>query len=113
MKTEDELQKAAHAKATRKVTLIKGFYRHLVLFLIFIIFLLINAVIVNRGGASFFGPIDFIPTIFYWGPWGLSIVIHGIIAFDVVALLAGKGWEKKKVEKMMEDEKEQETTLWE
>ncbi len=113
MKAEDKIQKAAQAKETRKVTLIKGFYRHLVLFLIFIIFLLIDAVIVNRGGGSLFGPIDFIPTIFYWGPWAMSIIVHGIIAFDVVVLLRGKNWEDKKVEKLMEKDQEPETTLWE
>ena len=115
MKRTDDIENDAFAKAAKKLKLVKGFYRHLTLFLLFILFLVIDVLIQNTTDiGSLFGPIAFIPTIFYWGPWAMSIVIHGIIVFDVVSIFKGKDWEERNVKKIIKEDVEQHNPIrWE
>ncbi|NQY37709.1 MAG: helix-turn-helix domain-containing protein [Alteromonadaceae bacterium] len=68
---------------------IKFFYLHLGIYIVVMIFLVILNVILTPGH--------------YWAiwpalPWGLSVVGHGLWAFEVLFFL-GSDWEKKQLEK--------------
>ena len=97
MENLDELR---YQEALRKVKKIKGFYTHL------IVFVVVNTmiVIVNyqnlEAGESYFHWHNF-TTI---GFWGIGLLAHAFTVFLPTALL-GKNWEEKKIKQLMDQEK--------
>jgi len=97
MENIDEIK---YQEAIKRVKKIKGFYTHL------IIYLVINTmiIIVNSqnldDGESFFQLRIFSTAIF----WGIGLVSHGFSVF-MPSLIMGKNWEEKKIKELMEKEK--------
>ena len=51
--------------------------------------------------------------LFLWIPWGIGLIVQGIVAFDAPSLLIGKGWEERKVQEFLEEDEEQHPGQWE
>ena len=105
MERKDYTREDNYIRAKKKVEAIKGFYWHLVVFLGVNGFITISHVIRNMAnGESFMEAFWDMPTFFTWVPWGVGLVIHGIVVFDVFSFVIGKGWEERKIKEMMEKE---------
>ncbi|WP_400079849.1 2TM domain-containing protein [Winogradskyella sp. R77965] len=97
MKTEDQSLK--YIKAKNRVEKVKGFYNHLVIYII--INLVITGFKVSNNLSSWK---DFTTELFSfdvlssWTVWGLVLVIH----FISITFL--RGWEERKIEALMKKE---------
>lgn len=88
-------------KAKKRVERIKGFYGHLVSFIV------INLVLYVVNLVTY--PNDFwFDYWFYWQLliWGVGLVFHGIIVFYSLPFF-GKDWEERKVKQFMAEEEYQ------
>ena len=104
---ENNFQKAErYNEAKKRVEQIKGFYGHLLSF-----------IIVNLG--LFIFNIATLPNDlwfnywFYWQLlfWGIGLTIHGMFVFDLVSVFGTK-WEEEKINEFISKEKEQ-NNKWE
>ncbi|RMB56085.1 histidine kinase [Dokdonia sinensis] len=83
-----------YAEAKEKVEKIRGFYNHLIIYLIFVgVFIFIN----YRSGAYFWA-------IFPIAGWGLGVLGHAAGTFDLVPFF-GREWEKNKIKEFMEEDR--------
>ncbi|HUH46574.1 MAG TPA: 2TM domain-containing protein, partial [Arenibacter sp.] len=82
-----------YEKAKKRVAAIKDFYGNLISYIIVIPIL----ALINYNTTSFLWVL--FPTLF----WGFGVVMHGLEVFGYNPLM-GKGWEKRKMREMMEDE---------
>lgn len=91
----------------KRVEKIKGFYVHLTVYIIVNIF--ISGVIVfglmnDNNGYNFRKAIIHFGTYSTWLFWGIGLFFHWLGVFGS-NLFFGKDWEKKKIEKYMNDNK--------
>ena len=87
-------------RAHKRVKSIKGFYKHLAIYLFVNAFLLILKTINLDPGEQFWTWSTF-ATI---GWWGLGLLVHGISVFGRNAFL-NKDWEERKIKEIMDKEK--------
>jgi len=86
----------AYILARRRVEELKGFYSHLIVYIIVNVFLAI---------------INFITTQEFWWflfvtfSWGIGLAVHGLSVFAKRGIFS-KEWEKRKIREYMEEEKE-------
>ena len=88
-----------YAEAQRKVKKLKGFYNHLMIYIlvnIFIFFLNVNDL---KPGESYFKLENFFTAFF----WGIGLLFHGLSVFGR-NIFFGKNWEDKKIKELMENE---------
>lgn len=103
MTTEEQVQ---YEKAIMRVRKIKGFYKHL------LAFILVNLVIVVlnyndlKPGESYFQYKNFI-TFFFWG---IGLLAHGLSVF-IPQFILGNQWENRKIEELMK--KHSSNSKWE
>ena len=110
MKSKNKKPLSSYERARKRVDEIKGFYGHLVAYLI------VNAVLLlTRGNYSFifenngtFGDLEFISAINWqtYGTslfWGIGLTFHAICVFGKNPFL-GKAWEERQILKYMEKE---------
>lgn len=94
--SKDELYKMAH----KRVKEIKGFYLHLLVYLLVNAFLIVAA---SRDG-DFFAEVkdvsNYITALF----WGIGVIAHAASVFGS-GLILGKKWEEKKIKELLEKEK--------
>ena len=96
----ENLDEIRYQEALKKVNKIKGFYTHL------IVYIVINAmiVIVNiqnlKPGENYFQWHNF----FTLGFWGIGLLSHAASVF-LPSVLLGKEWEEKKIKQLMEQDK--------
>lgn len=102
METKKYTKEDNYLKAKKKVETIKGFYRHLAVYVIVNCF--ITVFIIIRKGESFIDAIWDLQTFFTWVPWGIGVLIHGLVVFEVFKFLLGKKWEERKIKELMEKE---------
>ncbi|WP_177735531.1 MULTISPECIES: 2TM domain-containing protein [Flavobacterium] len=89
-----------YADAARRVKRIKGFYSHLIVYIIvnlFIVFLNIQDL---KEGESYFQFKNFF-TAFCWG---IGLLAHGLRVFGY-DFFFGRNWEERKIKEFMEKEK--------
>ena len=97
MTTQEQIQ---YDKAVERVHKIKGFYKHL------IAFILVNLVIAYfnyedlKPGESYFKYTNFI-TFFFWG---IGLLAHALGLFLPQWVLGSK-WEERKIQEFMEKQK--------
>ena len=93
--TPDEIK---YQQALKRVKRIKGFYTHLMVYVVINIGLLI----VNHNNATenFWRWQTFSTVLF----WGIGLFGHGLSVF-IPTMLLGKDWEEKKIKELMEKEK--------
>lgn len=90
-----------YREAQKRVKKIKGFYVHLLIYLLVnMALLIINTR--DEGLLEGMQDLENYSTIFFWG---LGLLAHGINVFGSNVFF-GKNWEEKKIEKIMEKQKE-------
>jgi hypothetical protein len=90
--------------AFKRVKRIKGFYVHLMVYILFNAFIIVSSN--NRslnGNEVFFRWETFSTALF----WGIGLVAHAASVFGK-NLFFGKNWEERKIQEFMEKDKEQE-----
>lgn len=94
--TDEEIR---YEIAQKRVKELKGFYIHLVIYIVINIIILIgNYQFWNKSG-SFFSWNNF-SVAFFWGIW---LVAHALSVFGLSVFLGNK-WEEKKIKKIMDKE---------
>jgi len=108
METNKYSKEDAYLKAKKKVEAIKGFYWHLAVYIFVNCFITAFKIIRNmEDGESFSTSMFDIGMFFIWIPWGVGLLIHGLVVFEAFSFLLGKNWEDKKIKELMEkDENE-------
>ncbi|MGZ7044619.1 MAG: 2TM domain-containing protein [Methanobacterium sp.] len=86
----------SYIRARKRVEEVKGFYNHLIIYIIINIFLAALNLLTSPG--------------FLWFPfvtffWGIGLVMHGLSVFMKRGLFS-KDWEEKKIKEYMEEENE-------
>ena len=106
METHKYTKEDNYLKAKKKVKAYKGFYVHLAVYLIVNSFITVNRVISNvyEDGEKYIDALFSIDTFFIWVPWGIGLLIHGLVVFEVFKFLLGKNWEERKIKELMEKE---------
>lgn len=103
MKTNDYNNDDKYLKAKKRVESIKGFYWHLAVYIIINGIITISKITRNiSNGDSLYDALFDIGTIFIWIPWGIGVLIHGLVVFEVFKFLLGKNWEERKIKELME-----------
>lgn len=93
-------------RARKKVESIKGFYKHLAVYLIVnLTFLIINALNMEAG-ENFFTLGNFSMALF----WGMGVAAHAFGVFGTNIFL-GNNWEERKIRELMEREKQRKGNL--
>ncbi|WP_339660221.1 2TM domain-containing protein [uncultured Polaribacter sp.] len=101
----DFTQEQSYLRAKKRVKAIKGFYVHLVVFVLVNIF--ISGIIIfglMQSGYSFYDAITNFGVISTWLFWGIGLVFHWLGVFGFQSLGLGKDWEERKIKEMMEKE---------
>ena len=104
MRKEDTAEGIKYLRAKKRVEKIKGFYVHLIVYLIINTFL--SAIIIyglmHEDGDSFGEVLQNFGVYSTWVFWGIGIFFHwlGVFGFNVV----GKNWEEKKINELIEKE---------
>ena len=94
-----------YLKAKKKVESIKGFYWHFAVYFIVNSFITVFKISSNIGNGESFSDSSFdIGMFFTWVPWGIGLLIHGLVVFDAFSILLGKNWEDRKIKELMEKE---------
>ena len=86
-----------YQRAQKQVEDIKGFYGHLVSFVVVMLFLLFINLKYSPKSLWFFWPLL---------GWGLGLFFHGMRVFNYVPFF-GKDWEERKLKEFMEQDKNQ------
>jgi len=103
METKKYIKEDNYLRAKKKVKALKGFYWHLAIYIVINGFNTVNRVFVNMNhGDSYIDALLSIEMFFIWVPWGLGLLIHGLVVFDVFSFLLGKNWEQRKIKELME-----------
>jgi uncharacterized membrane protein len=85
-----------YQRAKERVKEVKGFYGHLISFIVVNVFLAIVNLLTTPGFWWF---------LFVTFFWGIGLIIHGLSVFMKRGLFS-KEWEERKIKKYMEEEKE-------
>ncbi len=113
MEKENSSEKARLKRAQLRVNKIKGFYKHLTVYLIVNTFLLLMKVIGNSYyGENFMGPVWHFSTFATWFLWGIGLFFHGIKVFYSGSIFS-KNWEERQIQKYMEEDKRETEKLME
>ena len=84
-----------YQRAQKQVEEIKGFYGHLVSFVLVMLFLLFINLRYSPQYLWFFWPLL---------GWGMGLFFHGLKAFNYTPFL-GKDWENRKIKEFMDKDK--------
>ncbi|WP_250434367.1 2TM domain-containing protein [Hanstruepera flava] len=99
METAFEQQKRLE-RAKKRVKKIKGFYSHLLVYVVINIMIVIINVQNLEPGESYFQYKNFF-TLFFWG---LGLAVHGLSVF-LPDFVLGKNWEERKIKEIMDRDK--------
>jgi hypothetical protein len=94
----DEIQ---YQKALNQVKRIKGFYKHLIVYVVINTIIIFSKIEYASTGKWYLEHDSFSIAFF----WGIGLVAHGLTVF-MPSLLLGKNWEEKKIKQLMEKEKQ-------
>jgi hypothetical protein len=89
-----------YAAAQREVKRLKGFYTHLMVFVIINIMIVFINIRDLDAGESYFKLENFFTAFF----WGIGILVHAFSVF-LPNWIFGKNWQEKKIRELMEKEK--------
>ena len=98
---EDQyIKEQKYIRAKKKVKSIKGFYIHLMVYLIVNGFLILSQSLSGGGWEVFWEWQSYSTAIF----WGIGLVFHAFGVFGMDILL-GKEWEDRKIKELMDKDK--------
>jgi hypothetical protein len=86
--------------ARKRVKKIKGFYSHLLVYVVINIMIVIINIQDLAPGESYFQYKNFF-TLFFWG---IGLAIHGLSVF-LPDFILGKNWEERKIKELMDEDK--------
>lgn len=89
-------------RARKRVKKIKGFYSHLLVYVVINIMIVIINIQDLQPGESYFQYKNFF-TLFFWG---IGLAVHGLSVF-LPDFILGKDWEERKIKEYMEKDKNQ------
>lgn len=89
-----------YEKAIKRVKKIKGFYTHLLVYIVINIMIIVVNIQNLETGESYFQFKNFFTAFF----WGIGIVSHALSVFGP-DLFLGNDWEEKKIKELMDKEK--------
>jgi hypothetical protein len=94
-------QEIAYETAQKKVKKLKGFYIHLLVYIVVNVMIIYANYAYSKESTSLFEWRNF-GTAFWWG---IGLLVHGInvFAFD---LFFDKSWEERKIRELMDKQKE-------
>jgi hypothetical protein len=98
-------QKDSFIRAKKRVKAIKGFYVHLIVYIVVNIF--ISGIIIfglMRSGYNFVEAICHLGVYSTWFFWGIGMFFHWLGVFGSTVFF-GKNWERKQLEKYMDNTK--------
>jgi uncharacterized protein YybS (DUF2232 family) len=90
------------ARARKRVKQIKGFYSHLLVYVVINIMIVVINIQDLEPGESYFQYKNFF-TLFFWG---IGLAIHGLSVF-LPDFIMGQNWEERKIKELMEEDKKQ------
>jgi hypothetical protein len=94
-----------YIRAKKRVKAIKGFYIHLLVFVIVNIF--ISGVVIFgllQSNYSFYDAITNFGVYSTWLFWGIGMFFHWMGVFGFKSIGFGKDWEEKKIKELMDKE---------
>ena len=83
--------RVSYEEAKKRVEELKGFYQHLIVYLLVNTFLFVVNLLTSRGNWWFYWPL--------FG-WGIGVTAHGASVFMSGGFL-GKSWEDRKIRQLM------------
>ena len=89
-----------YQEALKRVKKIKGFYSHLVVYIVVNIMIVILNIQDLESGESYFKKENFFTAFF----WGLGLLAHALSTFAPTWFL-GSNWEEKKIKELIEKDK--------
>jgi hypothetical protein len=98
-------QEDSFIRAKKRVKAIKGFYIHLIVYILVNIF--ISGIIIfglMKSGDSFEDAFSHFGVYSTWFFWGIGMFFHWLGVFGSTVFF-GQNWEKKQLEKYMDDTK--------
>lgn len=101
------LQEDSYIRAKKRVKAIKGFYIHLMVYVLVNIFL--SGIIIfglMQSDYSFTDTFSNFGVYSTWVFWGIGMFFHWMGVFGFKSLGLGKDWEERKIKEMMEQEDE-------
>lgn len=87
-------------RAKKRVKRIKGFYSHVLVYIVINIMIVIINVQDLEPGESYFQYKNFF-TLFFWG---IGLAVHGLSVF-LPDFILGQNWEERKIKEIMERDK--------
>lgn len=99
------LQEQNYIRAKKRVKAIKGFYIHLLVFILINIF--ISGVIIFgliQSGYTLVDTFSNFGVYSTWVFWGIGMFFHWLGVFGFKTFALGKDWEEKKIKELMEKE---------
>lgn len=97
MTTTDQI---AYDNALKRVRKIKGFYTHLIVYIVINIMIIVLNTQNLKPDESYFQWKNFVTALF----WGIGLAAHGLSVF-LPAIVLGRNWEERKIKELMEKEK--------
>lgn len=96
----DSIEELQYQQALVRVKKIKGFYTHLVVYVVVNLMIMILNIQDLDKGESYFQWRNF-TTLFFWG---IGLISHALSTF-MPNFIFGKNWEDKKIKEFMEKDK--------
>lgn len=96
MESKDEIK---YQEALKRVKRIKGFYSHLLVYLVVNTMIIIVNIQHLDAGESIFSFKNFSTAFF----WGIGLVAHGLSVF-LPSMILGNDWEERKIKQIMDKE---------
>ena len=90
---ETEQQERAYQRAKKRVADLRGFYIHLMVYLVVNLGLFAINMLTSPGSLWFYWPLI---------GWGIAVVINALVVFS--GGLFDNAWEERKIHELMEDE---------
>lgn len=97
MNAQEEIK---YQEALKRVRKIKGFYSHLLVYIVVNIMIVVVNIQNLSPGESYFQYKNFFTAFF----WGIGLVAHGFSVF-LPQWFLGRNWEERKIKELMEKDK--------
>ena len=95
------------AKARKRLEELKGFYGHLLVYIVINTFISVGKIIRNMyNGESFSEAFWDMGTFIVWMFWGIGVAYHAMQAFQYNPFF-GRDWEERKIEEFMNEDEQQ------
>lgn len=107
METKDK-DSLKYKKAEKRMKQLKGFYIHLVIYIVINTFISINRVIMHyyNNDDSWTEALWQTDTFSVWLFWGIGLAFHAAKTFNFNPFFS-KDWEKRQIEKYMNEDKDE------